>query len=230
MDGSTCAEPSDFDSFKTFDYFNPTINVYGDRRKDYASNTRATLMEYVTSISTQTDNAFYNEFYNTMIEVGIESRFTAVSLQAGAIYSIPVLDTSSEVIVTPEDTYISVSGLKLLGTQGVFFGVANNENLALSSQVQIRQGLNSTNSAVSSNNAVYNNASVTLTFSDLKPDTDYMIYYYAINGERTQYARATEVIYLQTKTKPARTILGGAILEVKFMFMFILSVFLFFLV
>ena len=229
MDGTTCSTPTDFDNLRSFNYSQPLIYIHGDRRSDYVSRTRQMLDQFVKSINTRQSTPFLSEFNNLLRNAGLTDTFQTISLQTGPSYSIPVIDTNSEASAVTTDTTIVVGGLKLLSGEGMFFGIASSEEINLPTQWQIRQSRNSSDVVVTSSNAMFVNVSTSLLFSDLKPETNYTIYYYASNSDRTQYARVSDVHYLQARTLPARVILGGAIINVKLLLMFVSTIILYIL-
>ena len=210
MDGTTCDIPSDFTDFTIFNYAQPSIFIYGDRGSDVTSNTRTLLSQFISSINTPTASSFLDQYNSILQANSIKNYFKSISLQSGPLYDVPTLDTTSQLTVSSDLTTITVSGLALSNEAGVFYGIASNENLNLPTQAQIRAGFNSSNTDVSESNAVYTKSAVTLTFKDLSPGTTYMVYYYASNADRTQYARVTKVYYLQTTTQSIPGLSGGS--------------------
>ena len=210
MDGTTCDIPSDFTDFTIFNYAQPSIFIYGNRGSDVTSNTRTLLSQFISSINTPTTSSFLNQFNSVLKDNSISSYFKSISLQSGPLYDVPALDTTSKLTVSSDLTTITVAGLALSNEAGVFYGIASNEDLNLPTQAQIRAGLNSSNTDVAESNAVYIKSAVTLTFKDLSPGTTYMVYYYASNADRTQYARVTRVYYLQATTQSIPGLSGGS--------------------
>ena len=76
--------------------------------------------------------------------------------------------------------------------------------------------------AVSGANVWYRGAPVSLKFENLKPETNYIIYYYASTEDRTQYARVTKVNFLQYSTKATQSDSGSYKVAANFCKIFII--------
>ena len=224
MDGTTCSIPTTFIDFGIFDYTKVSIFIQGNRRSNFNSTTRAWLTQYITSITTQTPSHFLTLFSSILKNIDLSRDFQSISLQAGPIYPFPIIDETAVVSVSVTDTTATLSGLKLQSGEGVFYGIASDEALTLPTQSQIKAGVNSSNTAVVFSNVVYTSLPVALTFTDLQPETDYIIYYYANSGDRTQYGRVSKVKFVQVTTAQTRLVGSGVSrLEVKGMLMFVIT-------
>ena len=206
MDGTSCTEPSVFDNFAEFSYSLVTIYIHGDRASEFNSVTSVLLNQCITSVQTQTPSDFLTAFNQALRAASLTNLYQAITLQVGPTYPLPVIDTSSAITATSTDTTITVTGLKLSSGEGVFYAVASEDLIETPTAGQIQNRLQASDTTVSGANVIYSSAEVSLTLTDLTPETTYMIYYYASNGDRTQYARVTEVGYIQSTTLKAQTV------------------------
>lgn len=202
MDGTSCGTPSLFDSFDEFDYSNVVLYIYGNKRSDETSDTNSKLSQYVNTITNQIPSNFLNEFNQAFAGAGILSSFKGVSLTSGQTYNPPILDSTSVVTVRARDTYITVSSLKLTSGVGIFYGIADIDNGGLPTLAQVRGMENAENVQVSGDAAYFTKDSVSLTFTGLLSDTDYMVHFYGTNEDRTQYAATTPMSSVKTRTLP----------------------------
>lgn len=209
MDGTTCSVPSTFVDFTIFNYTQVSIFIQGNRRSNYNSTTRTLLTQYITSITTQTSSKFSTLFASTLHAADLKPDFQSISLQAGPIYPYPVLNESAVLRVSVTDTTATLSGLQLVSGEGVFYAIASEGPLTLPTQSQIKSGVNASNTAAVSSNVVYTSSPVALTLTNLEPETDYIVYYFANSGDRTQYALMSKVKYVQITTAPTRSLSAG---------------------
>lgn len=227
-DGTTCAYPSVYNSFTTFSYTSIVIFVNGNKKTDVPSTTEATLTQYVSDITTPpvVTTSFLTDFYQALQGAGIRSLFQTIAIAAGPTYTTPVLDASVSVSVTANIYNITLSKLKLSSGTGVFFGIATTDTTNVPTAQQIKNKLNADGTSASGSNVLYAGGNaVTLTFTNLKADTEYIIYYYALNSDRTQYAQTTGIKYVQTTTKPAPIAVAASRVEVGLVTILLLSIF-----
>jgi len=200
MDGTSCGTPSLFDNFEQFNYSSIVLYVYGNKRSDETSDTNLQLNQYVNVITNQIPSTFLNEFNQAFAGAGILSSFNSISLLSGQTYNPPVLDQTSVVTVRAQATSITVSGLRLTSGEGIFYGIADIDNGIIPTLAQIRIMENAENVQVSGDAAYFTKDPVTLIFTGLEPDTDYMVHFYGTNEDRTQYAATTTMSSVKTRT------------------------------
>ena len=222
MDGTSCAQASVFDDFSSFNYQAVTINIYGDRASDFTSATSTLLNQYVTSVQGNTPSDFLTAFNTALRSASLTNLYQSITLVVGPTYSLPVIDTSSDLTITANSSSITVKGFKLSSGAGVFYAVASTDLTNAPTPAQIQGSLDSTSSTVSSANVFFVSDSVSLTLTGLLPSTPYIIYYYASTADRTQYARVTSVNYVQKATTKASTVSAGR-LEISVLFTALLA-------
>jgi len=222
MDGTSCAQASVFDDFSSFNYQAVTINIYGDRASDFTSATSTLLNQYVTSVQGNTPSDFLTAFNTALRSASLTNLYQSITLVVGPTYSLPVIDTGSDLTITANSSSITVKGFKLSSGAGVFYAVASTDLTNAPTPAQIQGSLDSTSSTVSSANVFFASDSVSLTLTGLLPSTTYNIYYYASTADRTQYARVTSVNYVQKATTKASTVSAGR-LEISVFFTALLA-------
>lgn len=223
MDGTSCSTASTFDDFSSFNYNTVIIYVYGDRSSQFTSITSSLLNDFVTSVQTQTPSDFLTAFNQALKAASLTNLYQSITLQVGPTYPLPVIDTTSTVTAISTDTTIIITGLKLSSGEGVFYAVASTDLVNAPTPLQIQAQTDYSAATVSGANVIFSSSAVSLTLTDLTPNTTYMVYYYASNGDRTQYARVTDVAYIQSTTEKAKTV-GGVRMEVKIMFTIIFAI------
>ncbi len=228
MDDTSCSQASVYDDFTSFNYQTVTIYINGDRASDFTSATSTLLDEYVTSVQDQTPSDFLTAFNTALRSASLTNYYSSITLAVGPTYSLPVIDASSSITVTANSSTITLSGLKLSSGAGFFFAVASTDLTTAPTPAQIRASLDSSSSTVSSANVLYSSASVSLVLTDLIPSTTYNVYYYAATADRTQYARVTNVAYVQKATTKAKTVSAGR-MEINILLTAIVALFAFLL-
>ena len=223
MDGTSCSKASTYSSFTSFDYQNVIIYINGDEANDLTSTLGTTLSALVTVAQAKTSAEF-----NQVLKVsGIDKAFTSINLLAATSSPAPVIDTSSKLTTTSDSTSVTVTGFKLSSGDGIFFGIATTDTSIVPTQNQIRAKLDGTGSAASGFNVLYSSTggtSVKMVFSNLEPETAYLIYYYATNNDRTQYAKVTDVAYVTKTTRSAAAAVSASRVEVSFIAVLIMSI------
>lgn len=200
----------------------------GNKNTDATSTTAATLSQYATDVTTPpaSTTTFLTDFYASLQGAGIRSLFQSMTYAVGPTYTAPVIDTTASVAVTADITYVILSNLKLSSGTGVFFGIATTDTTDVPTTQQIKNKLNADGTSASGANALYDGTnSVSLTFTNLQANTAYIIYYYALNSDRTQYAGTTSIKYVQTQTQPQPVPVSASKVEVGVLTVLILTVF-----
>ena len=198
----------------------------GNKKSDAVSTTATTLAQYVSDITTPpaVTTTFLTDFNQALQGAGIKNRFQSITMSAGPTYATPVLKTG--VAATANIYNITLSNLKLTSGTGVFFGIATDDTEDVPTTQQIKNKLDADGTSASGANALYDGSgSVSLTFTNLKADTSYIIYYYALNSDRTQYAKTTGMKYVKTKTQPEPVPLSASKVEVGLLTVLILTIF-----
>lgn len=220
MDGTSCSVTSTYSSFSSFDYKNPVIYINGNEASDYTSYTGTTLNNDVISVQAKTPSTFLTNFNQALKVAGIDTYFSSITLAANTPSPAPVIDNTTVTLSSTSDYQsVTVTGFKLSSGNGIFYGIATTDTTTVPSQYQIRKGLDGTGASVSSTNVLYTSATdttVQMTFSKLDPVTTYMIYYYAANDDKTQYAQLTTVRYTSKTTRSAPVAVSASRVEVGF--------------
>ena len=227
MDGTSCSKASTFSSFSSFDYQNVIIYINGDEASDFTSTVGATLAQFVTTVQTKNPSTFLTDFNQVLRVAGIDKYFTSISLLASTPSPAPVIDSSSKLTTTSDSTSVTVSGFRLSSGDGIFFAIATTDTTLVPTQAQIKANLDGTGSSASGYNVLYTygaSSTVKMVLSNLEPETTYMIYYYAANNDRTQYAKVTSVAYVTKTTRSAPNAVSASRVEVSFIAMLIASI------
>lgn len=213
MDGTTCATTSVFDSFSSFVYANLTIYIASDRKVDTTSQTGTVLKQYVTSVGNKAPSDFLTTFNQVLQTNSLTTLYQSIALRNGSTYSNPVISTTSTVTTSVTDTSITLSGLQLSSGTGIFYAVASDDALHVPSYQQIKNKLNGKSLSTTGANAFYTGNTVSLAFKNVRPSTEYIIYYYASSDDRTGYAKVTDIKYVRVKTSTSRAANSASKLE-----------------
>lgn len=223
MDGTTCASSSLFDSFSSFNYSNLTIYIATDRRSDTTSQTGTTLSQYITSVGNQAPSDFLTNFNQVLQTNSLTNLYQSIALRNGSTYDNPVVSSTSTVTTSVTDTTITISGLELSSGTGVFYAIASDDILNVPNYQQIKNKLNGKGLSVPGANAFYTDSSVSLTLFNVRPSTEYIIYYYASTDDRTGYAKTTDIKYVITETEASRIAVGAPKLEISLIMSLVLG-------
>ena len=224
MDGTTCATSSVFDSFSSFVYSNLTIYIASDRKTDTTSQTGNTLNQYISSVGNKAPSDFLNTFNQVLQTNSLTNLYQSIALRNGSTYSNPIIAATSTVTTTITDTSITISGLQLSSGIGVFYAVASDDALHVPNYQQIKNKRNGKGLTVSGANAFYTGSKVSLTFKNVRPSTEYIIYYYASNDDRTGYAKVTDIKYVRAKTTSSRIANGASKIEISLVMGLVLGI------
>lgn len=221
MDGTTCAMSSPFTDFSMFDYTTIILYIYGDKRSDLQSTTGTLLNQYVSDVTTQTSSSFQSDFNEALAGAGILDLFSTITIQTAPSYNAPVMGTS-KISAQSTDTVITITGLSLSSGAGVFYAIADSDSTGAPTRYQVRVMVNNDDTPVNAGGTVYTSDTVSLSIPDLIPETDYTVYFYGTNEDRTQYAPVTSLYSLQISTQAAGFMSASSRMEINFTFIFAL--------
>lgn len=204
MDGTSCETSSVLDDKSSFDYKSISIYINGDRSSTFTDTVESSLIIDVQNVSSQTTSTFLTTFNQGLRGAGISTYYRSISLNTGITYNLPTFpSTSYKASTTIFDTKVTLYGLELSSGPGIFYAIATTDTTTVPTQAQIRAKKNGLSVTSSGGNVLFNSASVSITLTGLKDDTDYLIYYYASNADLTQYVRVTDVMVNSVRTKPS---------------------------